>query len=113
MQQRLRWGSKNISLKDWKIKLALFIPILCAMAMVGMLIFSLASDQALLLTGSFWAGKFLIDYFYFRVLSPFFLLPVSPLIFITCSLIYPFYLLIIVLLSIFRRNYEWKGRLTQ
>lgn len=113
IQQRLRWGSKNISLKDWKIKLALFIPILCALTMVGMLIYSLVSDQAWPLTRNLWAGKILLDYFYFRVLSPFFRWPVTPLIFITCSLIYPFYLLIIVLLSIFRRNYEWKGRLTR
>ena len=113
IQQRLRWGSKNNSLKDWKIKLALLIPILCATTMVGMLIYSLVSDQAWPLTRNLWAGKILLDYFYFRVLSPFFRWPVTPLIFISCSLIYPFYLLIIVLLSIFRRNYEWKGRLTR
>lgn len=113
VQQRLRWGSKNIALKDWKIKLALLIPILCSMTLVGLLIHSLINHQAWPLTRNLWAGKILIDYFYFRVLSPFFRWPLSPFIFVACSLIYPFYLLIIVLLSIFRRNYEWKGRLTR
>ncbi|HNR07165.1 MAG TPA: glycosyltransferase [Saprospiraceae bacterium] len=111
IQQRLRWGSKNHALEDWKIKLALFIPILCAMTMVGMLAYSLWSGQAWVFTVSFWAGKFLIDYLYFKALSPFFRLRISPFSFLTCALVYPFYLLIIVLLSIFKRKYEWKGRL--
>lgn len=110
IHQRLRWGSKTGKLKDWKIKVILGITLLFSLLLAGVSIAALLIKGWWPIAGILWVLKGSIDFIYLKKLAPFFnqKIPLAP--YLLCTLIYPFYLTMIFILSIFKRNYVWKGR---
>lgn len=111
--QRLRWGSKNGRLKDWKIKMVLGLTLLFSVALVVVTLLTVVNKDWWLIAGSMWLIKATIDLMLLYTLSPFFNQKISIPYYLVCSVIYPVYLCIMVILSIFKRNYEWKGRISR
>lgn len=113
IQQRLRWGSKTGKLKDWKLKLALGFTALFSLLLIIALTYSLFTGKGWKELAIFWLSKWTIDFIYLRSLAPFFNQKIPWRPYLICALAYPFYLGLMVILSIFKRNYEWKGRITR
>ena len=113
IKQRIRWGSKNKAMRDPGIKIALAIPF-CFNLMLGFITFVMLFNSSLLpIGGIVWIIKFGIDFMYLYRLAPFFQYQLNAYPFMVSSLIYPFYLSYLAILSIFKPQYEWKGRITQ
>lgn len=108
--QRLRWGSKMDKLKDWKIKAVFGITLFFSILLVVVTFLALFIKGWWTIAGMLWLIKGSIDFIYLKMLALFFnqKIPVFP--FLICVLIYPVYLCLMAILSIFKRNYEWKGR---
>jgi len=110
IHQRLRWGSKMGKLRDWKIKLVLGITLMFSILLVVVSIAAMFVNGWWAIAGLLWTLKGSIDFIYLKNLAPFFNQKIPFFPYLRCTIIYPVYLCLMSILSIFKRNYEWKGR---
>ena len=113
ISQRLRWSTKNYSSKDGGMKVALAIALSINVTNVLLVILTLFYPFLFPATLMMWVSKLTIDYLYLKSMSSFYHygMPVGK--YLLSSLIYPFYISFVFILSIFKRNYEWKGRIAR
>ena len=113
ISQRLRWSTKNYSSKDGGMKVALTIALSINVTNVLLVILTLFYPFLFPATLMMWVSKLTIDYLYLKSMSSFYHygMPVGK--YLLSSLIYPFYISFVFILSIFKRNYEWKGRIAR
>lgn len=112
IHQRLRWAGKNGAMSGIGIKLALMISLGFNMILVALFVMSVFNHDYIGITSILWLQKWIIDFIYLSILAPFFKTRI-PLQYLGCAATYPFYAFFISVLSIFKRNYEWKGRVTR
>jgi len=98
-------------LKDWKIKAVLGVPLAFSILLLLITIYGAFRGQLWQWVGLLWLVKLLTDYIYLKVLAPFFNQKIPWVTYLICALIYPLYLSLMLILSIFKHNYEWKGRI--
>ncbi|MEP7320400.1 MAG: glycosyltransferase [Saprospiraceae bacterium] len=113
IQQRIRWATKNSSMKSPGLKIALGISLGFNVLLVILLIAALINDQWIRITVLLWIQKWIMDYVYLKSIAPFFNSKIRLPVYLVCATLYPFYVVLITLLSIFKRNYEWKGRIVR
>ena len=111
INQRIRWGTKNKSLKNNNLKLVLGFVFLfnlllvCSLILLPFVPFPLV--MAILLS---WLVKINIDYFMLKKAAEFFKQSNILQSYWTSIFIYPFMISITGLLSIFKSTYIWKER---
>ena len=109
IQQRLRWASKTSRYNNWVTKgvgvIVLLGNLVCLAFIPAVLLEYLTFKTAITL----FIIKFSIDFLLLFKTARFFKQETLLLSYLFSSLIYPFFCLYIVLLSLFK-SYEWKGR---
>jgi len=100
--QRLRWGSKNAALPEWRLKAVLLLVVLVNVLLCVPLGW---------VWGLFWLVKIGVDYLWLRRLGRFY--GVSLRWFLPAALSYPFVLTFSVLLGLVYKNVLWKGRVAR
>ena len=111
VNQRLRWGTKNASYKDWRITAVLGLVFLLCWFIPGMFLTApLFGFYGLGLALALFAGKGLADYLFLNTAAAFF--DRSRLLkdFWLLEGMHVLYIAAIGLLSLLIRQYEWKGR---
>ena len=109
IQQRLRWASKTSRNPNWVSKLIGMVVLLANMvciAIIPLLIFNLISARVAV---ALWVIKFAIDFLLLFKTTRFFKQENLLLSYVFSSLLYPFFSIYIVILSLFK-SYNWKGR---
>lgn len=110
INQRLRWSTKNYRSKDGGLKLALAIALSINLLNALLIILTFVDPFLFPATLAMWAIKVSIDYIYLKSMSSFYRYNMPLTKYLLSSLIYPFYISMVFILSIFKQNYEWKGR---
>ncbi|MBL7832238.1 MAG: glycosyltransferase [Saprospiraceae bacterium] len=114
LQQRLRWGTKNKYLKNYKLKLVLaFVFLINFSVVVFVLLFFWVS---FMLKIAFIMGisiKLIFDYLLLKRGSVFLDQQKVLKRYFLSSILYPVFLTITGILSIFKTSFEWKGRKTR
>ncbi|MBP1676803.1 MAG: glycosyl transferase family 2 [Bacteroidetes bacterium] len=107
LKQRTRWSAKSPAYTDGQI-------IITALAVAGVSFAQLFSLAILLFDFSYWpltlavfTVKFLPDLCFFKTIHRFFLLPFTILRFFLLAVFYPFYVSVVILLSLIRSVIEW------
>lgn len=113
MQQRLRWAGKNAAMSSIGLKLTLIVCLGFNILLVAIVVRSVFNHEYISITLILWMQKWMIDYFYLKILASFFKTSIPLLQYLFSAALYPFYACLISLMSIFKRNYEWKGRVTR
>lgn len=98
-RQRLRWGSKNAALPEWRLKAVLVMVVLVNAALCAPLGWE---------WGVFWLVKIGVDYVWLRRLGRYY--GVSLRWFLPAALAYPFVLTASVLMGLVFKKVAWKGR---
>ncbi|MTE26358.1 glycosyltransferase family 2 protein [Winogradskyella ouciana] len=109
INQRLRWASKTSRNPDWFSKLlglVVFLANLVCLSLFPLLIFNLISGR---ITVSLLVIKLGIDFLLLFKTARFFKQENLLLSFLFSSILYPFFSVYIVILSLFK-SYHWKGR---
>ena len=109
--QRIRWATKNKSLKGLSIKLVMSIPFINAVIVISHLILSIIFGSFfLVLLAIHLLVKFSIDYLYLSEITSHFKIKKSMKSFIIMDVFHILYIGIIGVLSFSVKNYTWKGR---
>ncbi len=108
-QQRLRWGSKMNAMKSWWLKLVLGFVLLLNIGWIGLVVGHLIST-AWIGVAILMLGKTLMDYLYFVYLSRFFGRKPDWTSFWLISILHPFFLFGLTMISLVRLPSNWKGR---
>ena len=111
IQQRIRWAGKNKTLAKGKMIKALFVPILFYLwCFILIFLSALGHNAAVWLLLCLLLIKILMDHALLHFVNKQISNNPKMKFFITSSLLYPIYFLVIGIWSIFRSNYQWKGR---
>lgn len=109
--QRVRWATKNKNMSGIGMKIMMLIPfvnaLLIALHFVAYFYFGKLSFILLFFQ---LAVKCFSDYLMLKEVSAFFNQQKVLKSFLVCNIIHVFYILIIGVLSLFQKNYNWKGR---
>ncbi|MBX2891050.1 MAG: glycosyltransferase [Saprospiraceae bacterium] len=111
-QQRLRWGTKNVVLKEWPVRLALLVVFLFCWSIwlnlaLSVLIFEPVLAWVLLFQTSV---KALSDFVFLREMCFFFKRMDLLRWFVPSFFLHTLYIPIVGTASLFFKKYEWKGR---
>lgn len=109
--QRIRWGTKNKSLKSIKLKLVLgFIYIENSFLLFSFCLLLFSSGLTLLLLLTAMVLKFLFDFMLLKKSAEYFLQTKVLQSYIASMILYPLMLFITGFLSLFKKTYYWKQR---
>ena len=108
IHQRRRWVSKSPSYSDWHIIFVACLILLISIWQLVLLTLSFSSLKALILFGSLFIFKYLLDNLYLARIQKFFQLQNTWLYSIPLSVIYPFYIVFIGTTGLFVKNKKWK-----
>lgn len=113
-KQRLRWATKTNGYENTKLKLVVYLVFLTSLIIVSntIAIFFLNQNHLYFILGLI-IIKLLVDSLFIRSISSFFKQEISFFDLIPSLLRYPFYILTIGVLSIFKNKYEWKKRIVK
>ncbi|MDP3353484.1 MAG: glycosyltransferase [Flavobacteriaceae bacterium] len=109
INQRIRWASKTTAYKNNSGKIVGVIVLSMNFLLFISFIFLYLKWISLVEILLFWILKIVVDYFLLLMISQFYQTKIAIKKYLIFSLIYPFYTVIIGLLS-FSKKYEWKGR---
>jgi len=110
-KQRLRWATKNKSMDSLSMQLMMVIPFINAIMIIGHLFAVLYFGQTAWVLFVFHLTlKCLADYVLLDEMSRFFDQEKTMKSFLWCNILHVLYIAVIGLLSLFVKNYEWKGR---
>jgi len=111
VQQRLRWATKNKLMKSKTMQMMMAIPFLNAWVLIfHLLLIFYFGMTAFVLCVFHWSIKIGIDYVYLKKLNHFFKQKIAMKYFLPANVLHVIYIAIIGLLSMFVKNYNWKGR---
>lgn len=110
-QQRLRWATKNKSMKGLNMQMMMAIPFLNAVLILAHFIsFIFVGNIAFILLAFHLSIKCFSDYLLLNEMSQFFGQEKIMKSFLVSNLLHIVYIALIGVLSLFVKNYEWKGR---
>ena len=109
MDQKIRWSSKSIHIKDSSFMLLSFLVATTNTWLICLLPLEFGNQTWPLLFLLFLSVKFIVDYTMIRRISPLYNERLNIGIYILSFILYPFYIVSVFALSIFR-NPTWKGR---
>ncbi len=111
VNQHTRWASKSSALKDKDYFLTAIVVFLASFALLTALVFSFFNFFFISLLVALFSVKYVVDTLLFLQLKSFFSLKNVVLESLIFSFVYPFYIVITVVLSLFslRKNNLWKG----
>lgn len=110
-QQRLRWATKNKTMTGRSMQIMMAIPFLNAlMIIVHLIFFFWFGNIALILFAFHLTLKCFSDYLLLDEMSQFFGQEKIMKSFLAANLLHIFYIAVIGFLSLFVKNYKWKGR---
>lgn len=112
-QQRIRWGTKSSSYKDFNILLLFSLVFLTALSLVLSGIWTLLNLKFLPFFIAIISFKIIADFLLLHTASKGLGLAASMHYFIPSFFIYSCYILAVGIGSLFLKNYEWKGRRVQ
>lgn len=111
ISQRIRWGTKNRNSRNSIMKLISVIVYLNVMSiLIHPLMFFNLGPLALIIFVSHLMFKMSVDYIYLKELSDFFNSRQSLKYFIPSTILTLLYISVVGTLSLFVKNYRWKGR---
>ena len=111
VNQRLRWGTKNSSYKDWRITAVLgLVFLLCWFILAMFLSLPVSGRYGVGLGLALFAGKGLADYLLLSTAASFFDKPALLRGFWRLEGMHVLYIALVGLLSVLVKRYEWKGR---
>jgi cellulose synthase/poly-beta-1,6-N-acetylglucosamine synthase-like glycosyltransferase len=109
-QQRLRWGTKNAALPEWRMRLSLLVVwVHCLLLLLAPLL-ALADGLAAWAVWLVWGLKLLSDWLLLRPTCYFFQRTDLLKWFLPACVLHVWYIAAVGTMSVFRRKYTWKGR---
>ncbi|MEZ4908876.1 MAG: glycosyltransferase [Saprospiraceae bacterium] len=110
IKQRVRWGTKTVFYKDKWLKSMILLVFMSNSLLIIDFILSINIFSALFLFFFFLILKLIIDIFFIKSIIKFYNLKSNLISIIISLILYPFYITIIGIMSLFHKEYEWKGR---
>lgn len=109
-RQRIRWASKTGKYRSPSLLITAVLVFLVNFFLISNLVLIFWHPAFLYLFSITIFLKWVMDYSFIRSVSSFYKIKIEPWEFLLSSLLYPFYFVIIGFMSVFVRQYLWKGR---
>jgi cellulose synthase/poly-beta-1,6-N-acetylglucosamine synthase-like glycosyltransferase len=113
IRQRVRWGTKNAALPDWKIRIALGMVLVCCWSIWVNTIVALVDQRFLFLLLFQLALKAVADWFFLREMCRYFRRTDLLRYFWPSFFLHVWYIAWVGVLSLCSRNYMWKDRIVK
>jgi len=110
IQQRVRWASKSRAYTNGFAKYMAVLVFLASFFLFVFAVLGVFSKVFLWLFFLAFSGKFLIDMIFIRRIAPFFKLHNWHFLIVLLNVLYPLYITVIGIRSLFFASYSWKGR---
>lgn len=109
LEQRIRWAGKTTAYNSLFAKLLGLLIFMYNLSLVALLLLCVSGEAPWMALGFLFLVKFNIDFFLLYKTARFFEQTKVIKSYFTSSLVYPFYAVLVALLSL-KKSYTWKGR---